>query len=114
MTLNHDEFVICRNIPVPKKLIRDLQQGFGAVMIDDSHPKLLTALDRELQLFVLQFNRDMKDGEALSLSSEPLYWFKCVPLPVPVGAFIPGIQGTVQYKKKPIWFKIPKKFVVAS
>lgn len=114
ITVDSDLYEVHRNIPVPKKLIDDLAQNFNAKVVSDIESSLLLNLDREYRLFIITHNRDLKDSEAIDIGD--LNWYKPVPLPIPLELFIPGIGSTITYneKKKPIWFRIPKKFNMFS
>jgi len=111
--LNTDEYGVYRNVPVPKKLIRDFEQSLGGKILPDTLPGLLMELDTAYARWKTQNpGKDLNEFDVVMFPEYPMVYFKPIKLPINLSHFFNGLNGTVLHDTKPLWIAIPKKFTL--
>lgn len=108
MTVNPDEYVLCRGIPVKKTHIDFIEQTYEMKLVPDSQPKLQEELDTALALFRRQNGQNPKDQ--MIWTDEAVYCY--AEIPVPAGIYLPGLPTVETVNiSKPIWFTKPRNMI---
>ena len=117
-TVNPDDYILCRNIPVRKALIEEYKQKHGQLVEDT---RTLLKLDAGLAEF-----RKRNNGKSPTVTEgDDGYYYLFEHVIVPVSLYLRGgnfrhknhelplLDGELQVPgDKPIWFRVPKKFVI--
>lgn len=98
-----DDFVVLRNIRVPRHQVDELRLMFGAEPLMDDDP-LLPILDKALAFYRESHGRD---PDSLVLAGDGTVRYKHCALTVPIHA-LGGIRVPVEHK--PAWFRLPRIF----
>jgi len=120
MTVDPDNYILCRNIPVRKALIEEYRQKHGQ-LVEDTRDLL------KLDAALAEFRKRNNDKDPSNIEGDDGYYylFEHVIMPLSLYFGMNNIKhrehelnlasGEVQVPgPKPIWFRVPKKFVLGG
>lgn len=112
LTIDHNkEYVIYRGVAVPVNHIENTRRLHGEGIYLEETPIYIKALDYALKKFIKTHKRepDYKRGEYFKLNHTDDFYVNN-PIVIPIQSVNNETKETlVEYKLKPLWFRIPRK-----